>query len=452
MFAESKRSMDRTTDILGSFFADTGNKAGAVDLVKAVETVENNFAVLEEFFSIISGGHVHQDKETLKKNALAGDVSGNYIANVPMQKRLMETLKKLRPVTLPQIFEDVFINTPNPNTPQFANKLTAAFSRTPGLSAMYELLKTGHELGKIKQEVTRILANVNSADPAAKAEFLSYADLRDLDPAEEFDSTAKPAAPAQTTSKLAKFLTYITTKPLSAHEINSGEYFSRLATLLDPASYVGATPEESKKLKLEAQKLLAVNKNPELLDYLQAQLAKGIVNKISGAPVKSLVDVDSLYESKLAMALALLEEEELPKQPVDPEEGEPGELTRAEKNAQALKEEAYKVIAAVLAKRGITVGENNNLVFTQTGKPYSWSDWNPAYWILFKADSNLAYYASSAHKIFNNHDTMEFFLGNGRYEHAEMLKFSEIKQLVDTYYHPDELNTESTNESTPGQA
>jgi hypothetical protein len=454
MFVKSKRSMDRATDILGSFFASTGDKAGAVELVKTVETVENNFAVLDEFFSIISGGHVHQDKETLEKNMLAGDMSGNYIANVPTQKRLMETLQKLQPVTLSQTFEDVFINTPSPNTPQFANKLTAAFSRTPGLSALYELLKTGQTFEQIKQEVTRILVGVNAADPAAKAEFLSYADLRDLDPAEEFGSTVKPAAAAQTTSKLTKFLTYITTKPLSTHEINSGEYISRLATLLDPASYIGATPEESKKLKLEAQKLLAANKNPGLPAYLQAQLAKGIVNKISGAPIKSLLDVNSLYESKLAMALALLEEE-MSEQPVDPEaEGEatPRELTPAEKNAQSLNEEPYKVIAAVLAKRGIVVGKDNSLVFAQTGKPYLWNDWNPAYWILFKADSELASHASIAHRIFNNHDTMEFFLGNGRYEHAEMLKFSEIKQLVDTYYRPEELNAESTNESTPGQA
>jgi hypothetical protein len=449
MFAKSKRSMDRATDILGAFFTSTNNKAGAIELVKTVETVEVNFAILEEFFSIISGKHVHQEKETLEKDVLASDVSGNYIANVPVQKRLMETLQKLQPVVLSQTFEDVFINTPSPNTPQFANKLTAAFSRTPGLSAFYELLKSGQNFDQIKQGVAELLMAIATADPATKAELLSFADLRDLDPAEEYSKLEKPKKAEQAANKTSTFLSYITTKPLSAHEIGSGEYLSRLATLLDPATYIVATPEEAKKLKLEAQKLVAANKNPELFTYLQAQLARGIVNKISGAPIKSLMDVKSLYESKLALALALLEADEALPSKLRPEET-PEELAakaRTSENAKALTEEPYKVIAAVLAKRGITVNEQGQLVFANTNKPYLWEDWNPAYWILFKADSELAAHASVAHRIFENHDTMEFFLGNGRYEHAEMIKFSEIKQLVDTYYHPEELNTESTNES-----
>lgn len=427
LFTKSKASMHTISELVGSFLTSTGQKALAVELVKEVKITEKNFDLLASPATRNSGDELSASTGTGFFDVIA-DPNTLGTANIPTQTKLMNTLKSLQPIEYSPIFEDVFLKTPNPKSEGFNTRLYETFSRIAGASAFYQLLKSGKDLELVKQEVAGVLGSLATMDPEARARFNAFADMRDLDPVEEVPVQAAPAAPTApkpvlgAAEKATAFLTMISNKPIPQYAVHQykDEYIKRYATLFDPSTYASVDQEVGRKLKLEAPRVAHAG-GAQFNAAIEKEIAAGkVINQITGTPVTSLIDLSSLYESKQALALALME---------------------ADENAKNL---PVNVLAAVLSRKGITA--NGGQLVTQEGKPYLFSDFSSFYWMLFGTNSAVTESAATVNRLFKTKDQLEFQVTGHKYEYARVTDFNRLKELVDTYFKPEELNSEPTNE------
>lgn len=429
LFTKSKASMHTISELVGSFLTSTGQKALALELVKEVKITERNFDTLASPATKSGDGKGELSASTgTGFFDIIADPNTLATANVPIQTKLMNALKTLQPIEHSPIFEEVFLKTPNPKSEAYNTRLYATFSRTAGASALFQLLKSGKDLELVKQEVAGVLGSLATMDPEAKARFNAFADMRDLDPAEEApvqQAAAAPVAPKPALGvpeKAAAFLNMVSNKPIPQYAVHQykDEYIKRYATLFDPSTYASVDPELGRKLKSEAPRVAHAG-GAQFNAAIEKEIATGkVVNQITGTPVTSLIDLSSLYESKRALALALFEADE------------------AEKNLPV------NVLAAVLSRKGVVA--NGGQLVTQAGKPYLFSEFSSLYWMLFGTNSTVTEAASTVNRLFKTKDQLEFQVAGHKYEYARVVDFNRLKELVDTYFKPEELNSEPTNE------
>lgn len=409
IFTKAAAASHTVVSTLNDFYLSLGDKASGATIRMDSELLAKNLKTMLDFFAVI------------------GDANTLATANIPTQRRLMEILKTLQPTDFSPQFEETVIKVMDPKSEAFNKRMVSTFAKVPGASAFFELLRSGKTIQDIMAEVTAVLGSVATMDPDQKAQFLGMADIRDLDPEEEVAplpaaAPKAPVAPASIEQKTTDFLQAITSRPIPGYAIpqSMGEYAKRYATLFDPNTYATVPPEIGQKLKAEAVRI-AKSGGPVIVKKVEEIIKSGqTVNAITGQPVTNLIDVSGLYESKLALATALLEAEE-------------------QKLAKPV-----QILAAVLATRGVSA-TNAGLV-TSAGKPYTFTEFRSLYWMLFATDSTLFEAAKAVNRLFGRKDAIEFMVGQQKYVYSKVIDFNRLKGLVDTYYKVEELNTESANE------
>lgn len=421
LFAKSKSAMHSLSEVIGAYLISSGQKSLAIDLVKDIKSMEHNFTVLAS--PSRTTGEKQEDPNGLSASTGTGffdiisDPNTLGVSNIPTQVKLMNTLKMLHVNEPSEVFNSLFVELPNPKSEAFQIKLQANFARIPGATALYQLLASGKDLETIKREVTDVLESVNQMSPQLRVDFNALADVRDLE-SEQFTDVPEDAR---------EYLKKIYSNPIFPATLMQykPEYMKRYATLLDTQLYAELDKETAAVVKKEAVKLSQLC-TPKLRQEIVKEVQAGhIVNQITKAQVKTLADPASLHESKVYTASLLMEA------------------------AEAINNMPVKIIASVLQRRGITA--NQGQLVTSDGTPYGFNDFGSMYWMLFATNNAVSQNAAIVNRLFKSKDELEFRVAGQKYEYARVIDFTRLKQLVDTYFKPEELTSEPTNESSKSE-